>query len=87
MDEGGMTLKFSDLQKKEFIEAGKGRQLGYAVDATISTEDGTIELFHVGGMEKLKFFGSGETPVKIPVNRILVIGKDVVLIDDAAPKD
>lgn len=76
-------MKFSDLQKKEFIEAGRGRQLGFAVDATISTDDGTIEFFHVGGMEKMRLFGSGEAPVKIPLQRVMVIGKDVVLVDDA----
>ncbi|MCM3087347.1 sporulation protein, YlmC/YmxH family [Bhargavaea ginsengi] len=77
-------MKFSDLQKKEFIEAGRGRQLGFAVDATISTEDGTIEYFHVGGMEKIRLFGNGEAPVKVPLRRVMVIGKDVVLVDDAA---
>lgn len=40
-------MRFSDIQRKEIIEAGNGRFLGFVLDAVLSEETGLIEAFVV----------------------------------------
>ena len=40
-------MKFSEIQKKEVIDATKGSFLGYVQDATIDVANGKVESLHV----------------------------------------
>ena len=48
-------MRFSEIQKKEVIDATKGSFLGFVQDATIDIENGKVESLHVGGGER-RFF-------------------------------
>ena len=49
-------MRFSEIQKKEVIDATKGSFLGFVQDATIDTVTGKVESLHVGGGERNSFF-------------------------------
>ena len=48
-------MKFSEIQKKEVIDATKGSFLGYVMDATIDVANGKVESLHVDLGEKGSF--------------------------------
>ncbi len=74
-------MKFSEMQKKEVIDVSKGSFLGYVQDATIDTETGKIDAFHVGGGERGLFFESKDKNTKkVQLKDIETIGKDIVLV-------
>jgi len=84
---GEWTLKFTDIQQKEFIEASDGRMLGFVNDAKISKEHGTIESFYLAEPKKMLELFSGSRPtVVIRLADIKVIGKDVVIVQANAPE-
>ena len=41
-------MRFSEIQKKEVIDARKGAFLGYVQDATIDIVSGKVEALHIG---------------------------------------
>ena len=51
-------MKFSEIQKKEVIDATKGSFLGYVQDATIDIENGKVESLHISEGERILFFDS-----------------------------
>ena len=74
-------MKFSEIQKKEVIDASKGSFLGYVQDATIDVTSGKVESLHVSEGERASFFDSKQKePKKIPFQDVTVIGKDIVLV-------
>lgn len=74
-------MKFSEIQKKEVIDATKGSFLGYVQDATIDVASGKVELLHVSDGERSSFFDSKQKePKKISFQDVTVIGKDIVLV-------
>lgn len=74
-------MKFSEIQKKEVIDATKGSFLGYVQDATIDVANGKVESLHVSAGERSLFFDSKQKDVKkIRLKDITIIGKDIVLV-------
>ncbi|MGE7621913.1 PRC-barrel domain-containing protein [Viridibacillus sp. NPDC096237] len=74
-------MRFSDIQRKEIIEAGNGRFLGFVLDAVLSEETGLIEAFVVSEPKRFfQFSQSDNDGMKIRIEDILVVGKDVILV-------
>ncbi|MHA6258627.1 PRC-barrel domain-containing protein [Sporosarcina sp. CAU 1771] len=74
-------MKFSEIQKKEVIDATKGAFLGYVQDATIDIVNGKVESLHIGEGERSIFFdGKEKNTKKVRLQDITVIGKDIVLV-------
>ena len=48
-------MKFSEIQKKEVIDATKGTFMGFVQDATIDTVNGKVEALHVGDVIEIYF--------------------------------
>lgn len=76
-----MQLRFSEVQQKEIIEAESGKFIGFIIDAEVCEKTGKIIRFHVSTPKKFLYFFQGEEKIiKINVDDILVIGKDVILV-------
>lgn len=74
-------MKFSEIQKKEVIDASKGSFLGYIQDASIDTKNGKVKTLHVSSGDKGLFFGPSKNEAsEIQMNDITVIGKDIILV-------
>ncbi|MFJ7933063.1 PRC-barrel domain-containing protein [Sporosarcina sp. NPDC096371] len=74
-------MRFSEIQKKEVIDATKGSFLGFVQDATIDIKNGKVESLHVGGGERTLFFDAKEKDSKrVRLEDITTIGKDIVLV-------
>ncbi|MBO0585859.1 YlmC/YmxH family sporulation protein [Sporosarcina sp. E16_8] len=74
-------MRFSEIQKKEVIDATKGTLLGFVQDATIDTVTGKVESLHVGGGERNSFFDTKDKDTKrVNLKEITTIGKDIVLV-------
>ena len=74
-------MRFSEIQKKEVIDGKKGAFLGFIQDATINIDNGTIDTFHVGDIERGLLFGNHKNEVhKILMKDVTVIGKDIILV-------
>ena len=81
-------MRFSEIQKKEVIDATKGSFLGYVQDATIDVVNGKVESLHVDLGEKGLFFDSKQKNTKkIRLKDISVIGKDIVLVGKKGGKE
>ena len=78
-------ISFCELRKKEVVNASDGTKLGHIVDMIISIEtkraSGLIAPAKKGGLF------SKEQDVFIPLDSIIKIGSDVILIDLCAPTD
>ena len=74
-------MRFSEIQKKEVIDASKGAFLGYVQDATIDIVNGKVEALHIGESERGLFFDAKEIETKkVSLQDITTIGKDIVLV-------
>ncbi|MEG0448561.1 MAG: YlmC/YmxH family sporulation protein [Lysinibacillus sp.] len=74
-------MRFSVLQQKEVIEAGNGRFLGYVVDAEVAKDTGHLTAFMIAEPKKyLGLFSSEEAILKVAMQDVLVVGKDVILV-------
>lgn len=74
-------MKFSEIQKKEVIDASKGAFLGYVQDATIDIVNGKVESLHIGEGDRSIFFDTKDKNTKkVQLQDITVIGKDIVLV-------
>ncbi|WP_342509305.1 YlmC/YmxH family sporulation protein [Sporosarcina sp. FSL K6-2383] len=74
-------MRFSEIQKKEVIDATKGSFLGFVQDATIDSKNGKVESLHVGGGERNLFFEAKDKDTKkVRLEDIMTIGKDIVLV-------
>ncbi|SRR5699024_2685451 len=78
---GGKDVRFSDIQKKEVIDAVQGAFLGYVQDATINVQDGTIDHLHISGEERGMLFEFKKSEaLKITIEEIDIIGKEIILV-------
>lgn len=81
-------MKFSEIQRKEVIDATKGSFLGYVQDATIDTKNGKVESLHISGGERSIFFDSKKSDLKkVRLEDITIIGKDIVLVGKKERKE
>ena len=86
MNEGGevLAIRFSECQQKECIQIGSGRLLGYIYDAKVNIEMGVIEYFCVAPPKKFYSLKNKENKnYKVYINEIVIIGKDVILVNNA----
>lgn len=82
------VMKFSEIQRKEVIDATKGTFLGYVQDATIDIKNGKVESLHISGGERSLFFDSKKSDLKkIRIEDIAIIGKDIVLVAKKEQKE
>lgn len=78
---GGKYVRFSELQKKEVIDAVHGAFLGYVQDATINVKSGMIDCLLVSGEERSMLFDFKKSHVlKIKIQEIDIIGKEIILV-------
>lgn len=81
-------MRFSEIQKKEVIDATKGSFLGFIQDATIDIKNGKVESLHVGGGERGLFFEAKEKDAKrVPLDTVATIGKDIILVGKKVDKN
>jgi YlmC/YmxH family sporulation protein len=74
-------MNFSELQQKEMIDARSGELLGYIEDAEVLLDSGKIEYFIVSVPKKFYQFFQGERKtIKIYIEDIFSIGKDVIIV-------
>lgn len=77
-----MAIRFSDCQAKECIQIGSGKMLGYIYDAKVNVEAGEIEYFCVARPKRFyEMKNKDSKDYKVYVNEIVVIGKDVILVN------
>ena len=77
-----MPIRFSDCQAKECIQIGNGKMLGYIYDAKVNIETGEIEYFCVSRPKKFYEVKNKEIKdYKVYVSEIVIIGKDVILVN------
>ncbi|MBQ7227153.1 MAG: YlmC/YmxH family sporulation protein [Clostridia bacterium] len=81
----GDDISFCELRKKEVVNAADGTKLGHIVDMIISVENKKA-LGLVAPVKKGGFF-SKEQNLFIPLECIIKIGEDVILIDMSSPGD
>lgn len=81
-------MRFSEIQKKEVIDATKGTFLGYVQDATIDIKNGKVEALHISDGDRAFFFDSKRNDAKkVRLADIEVIGKDIVLVGKKGRKE
>ena len=73
-----MELSFSSLKQKEVISVSDGKNLGRVCDVTLSFPDCSWLGITVPGSKGFKLTNKGE--LFIPVNLIVQIGEDAVLV-------
>ncbi|KXH79908.1 PRC-barrel domain-containing protein [Sporosarcina sp. HYO08] len=74
-------MRFSDIQKKEVIDAKKGSFMGFIQDATIDISTGKVKALHIGGGEGGSLFSKDRQEKKVPLGNVTTIGKDIILVD------
>ncbi|MDR2515590.1 MAG: YlmC/YmxH family sporulation protein [Christensenellaceae bacterium] len=78
-------MTYSQLTRKEVINACDGRRLGNVCDVQLSDDGRILALVVPGGLSVQSLFKpSGYT---IPWNCVNMIGDDVILVDIGRPKD
>ena len=81
-----MSMKFTELHRKEVICMSDGRRLGYIADACVELPEGRVVSIVVPG--PCRFFGllGRRDDYIIPWNKICRMGPDIVLVD-AKPEE
>lgn len=75
-------MRFLTLQSKDVIDASTGCKIGYVVDIEIDPLCQCIQAIIVERTSAFKFicFFKGPPCIIIPIQQILTIGKDVILV-------
>ena len=73
-------MRISDLQTKDVINQGDGRNIGRIIDMDIN-EDGSINYFIVEPKKKKKKLNIYNSETNINIKQIVKIGEDVILVD------
>ena len=81
-----MSMKFTELHRKEVICMSDGRRLGYIADACVELPEGRVVSIVVPG--PCRFFGllGRRDDYIIPWSKICRMGPDIVLVD-AKPEE
>lgn len=81
--EGDAQMRFESLKGKEFIEASKGKRLGYIqeLDVAFDVTSGTIQSLII---PKYSILGirKDHPSLRLEWKQIRVIGQDIILIDN-----
>ena len=73
-------MRISDLQTKDVINQGDGRNIGRIIDMDIN-EDGSINYFIVEPKKIMKKLNIYNSDTNINIKQIVKIGEDVILVD------
>ncbi|MCI8795060.1 MAG: YlmC/YmxH family sporulation protein [Bacilli bacterium] len=73
-------MRISDLQTKDVINQGDGRNIGRIIDMDIN-EDGSINYFIVEPKKIMKKLNIYNSETNINIKQIVKIGEDVILVD------
>lgn len=76
-----MELSFCDLRAKEVINVSDGRRLGNVIDLIFETCSACVTGIVVPGSRNFFNLFRGNCDIFIPFQRIIKIGKDVVLVE------
>ncbi len=77
-----MELTYKELAKREVINIVDGKSLGKIVNLTLSFPGGKLSGISVNGKRQNCFFNLfSRSELFIPINRILKIGNDVILVN------
>jgi len=78
-------LRASDFKNKEVINLKTNERLGFVYDFEICTSNGEVSAIYVP--DKTKFFlNSKVKSIRIPWEKILGIGEDIVTVDIEIPQ-
>ncbi|MCX4249691.1 MAG: YlmC/YmxH family sporulation protein [Bacilli bacterium] len=73
-------MRISDLQTKDVINQGDGRNIGRIIDMDI-LDDGTVNYFVVEPRKIMKKLNIYNNETNINIKQIVKIGEDVILVD------
>jgi YlmC/YmxH family sporulation protein len=74
-------IKISDLRTREVINVADGRRLGAIADIDLDLNEGRVTAFIMpGGARGFSLFRRREEVV-VPWDKVVVIGKDVILVN------
>ncbi len=76
-----MELSFCDLRAKEVINVSDGKRLGNVIDMIFETNCARVTGIVVPASRSLFNLFKGNSDIFIPYQRIIKIGKDVVLVE------
>lgn len=76
-----MELSFCDLRAKEVINVSDGRRLGNVIDMIFETNCARVTGIVVPASRNFFNLFKGNSDIFIPYQRIVKIGKDVVLVE------
>ena len=76
-------MRFLCLQSKDVINASNGSKIGYISDVEVNVNNLCIEALIVERFSPLKFLSLVKGPpiIVIPINQIITIGEDVVIVN------
>ena len=76
-----MELSFCELRAKEVVNICDGKRLGNIIDLTFSSRTGVVTGIVVPFGKGLFSILKSNQDIFIPYNRIVKIGKDVILVE------
>lgn len=76
-----MELSFCELRAKEVVNVCDGKRLGNIIDLTFSSRTGVVTGIVVPYGKGLFSILKSNQDIFIPYNRIVKIGKDVILVE------
>lgn len=76
-----MELSFCDLRAKEVVNVSDGKRLGNVIDMIFETNCARVTGIVVPGSRNFFNLFKGNSDIFIPYQRIIKIGKDVVLVE------
>ena len=76
-------MRFLCLQSKDVINASNGSKIGFVSDLELNTSNLCIEALVVERFSPLKFLClmKGPPVIIIPINQIITIGEDVIIVN------
>lgn len=79
-------IKISDLRARDVINILDGKRLGNIIDIDLDLDNGRVLGLVLPGRAKGLFFSKREE-VTVPWNKIIRIGRDVILVEVPAASD
>jgi YlmC/YmxH family sporulation protein len=74
-------IKISDLRNRDVINILDGRKLGNIMDIDLDLENGRVLSLIMPGQSRRFNFLSRKEEVNVPWNKIVRIGRDVILVE------
>ncbi len=74
-------MLFTELQAKDVISLTNGNKIGHIKDFDVDTENGSILAIYVRTNSRIKSFFQGEEVLMIPWQKIVKMGKEVIIVN------